>query len=149
MAEGFILVGVDGSAPSIDALHWAASQAKLTGVSLRVVATWHYPVSLGWAPAWPDDWNPAEEAKSALTKVITSELGGDSGITVAEQIIEGHPSEVLVALTEKESPDLLVVGSRGHGAFTGMVLGSVSEYCAAHAQCPVVIVRHKDGGAAT
>jgi nucleotide-binding universal stress UspA family protein len=144
MGEGFIVVGVDGSDQSIDALRWAAGQAKLTGASLRVVTTWHYPVSLGWAPAWPDDWNPAAEAKTALTKVIKEQLGSDPGIEVTEQIVEGHPAEVLVALTDKETPELLVVGSRGHGAFAGMVLGSVSEYCAEHAQCPVVVVRHKD-----
>jgi nucleotide-binding universal stress UspA family protein len=147
MGEGFIVVGVDGSEQSIDALHWAARQAKLTGASLRVVSTWHYPVSLGWAPAWPPDWNPAAEAKSALTKVIKEQLGADAGIAVTEEIVEGHPAEVLVALTEKEEPELLVVGSRGHGAFAGMVLGSVSEYCAEHAQCPVVVVRHKDKSA--
>jgi nucleotide-binding universal stress UspA family protein len=142
MGEGFILVGVDGSESSIDALHWASNQAKLTGASLRVVTTWHYPVSLGWAPAWPDDWNPEAEAKTALGELVKRELGTHDGIEVAEQIIEGHPAEVLVALTEKEKPDLLVVGSRGHGAFSGIVLGSVSEYCAEHASCPVVVVRH-------
>jgi nucleotide-binding universal stress UspA family protein len=144
MSDRVIVVGVDGSDSSIDALGWATAQAKLIGASLRVVSIWHYPVSLGWAPAWPDDWDPASEAKAALAGVVERELGKEPGIDVEQEVLEGHPAEVLVAMTEHDKTELLVLGSRGHGAFTGMLIGSTSEYCASHAQCPVVIVRHRD-----
>jgi nucleotide-binding universal stress UspA family protein len=140
MSSDVILVGVDGSGSSIDALHWAARQATLTGAQLQVVAAWHYPVSLGWAPAWPDDWDPAAEAATGLKAVVDRELAGYEGLKVTQKVVEGHPAEILVALAHEAV--LLVVGSRGHGAFTGMLLGSVSEHCAAAASCPVVVVRH-------
>ena len=144
MSQRVIVVGVDGSDSSVDALRWAAGQAKLIGASLRVVAVWHYPVSLGWAPAWPEDWDPGAEAKKALAGVVEKELGADPGIPIEQEVVEGHAAEVLVAFTEKSLSDLLVVGSRGHGAFAGMLIGSTSEFCASHAKCPVVIVRHTD-----
>ena len=54
-------------------------------------------------------------------------------------VAEGHPAGVLLA--QVEGADMLVVGSRGHGGFTGMLLGSVSQHVVAHAPCPVVVVR--------
>jgi len=139
---GLIVVGVDGSDSSIDALHWAAAQAKRTGSALRVMATWAYPSSLGWAPSWPEDWDPQKETENALTKVIEDALGSDPGIEVSQLVVEGHAAQVLVKASE--DADLMVVGSRGHGAFTGMLLGSVSEYLATHCRCPVLIVHYKD-----
>ncbi len=135
-----IVVGVDGSKPSLEALRWAAQQARLTGASLDVVAAWHFPASLGWAPAWGPEWDPAGEAAEALGKVVDRVLGSTDGLEVRQQVVEGHPAPVL--LERAEQADLLVVGCRGRGEFAGMVLGSVSAYCAAHAPCPVVIVRH-------
>ena len=88
--SGSIVVGVDGSEPSIDALRWAAGQAKLTGDSLLVVAAWHYPPSLGWTPAWPPDWDPAAEAASALNEVVERELGS-AELEVRQQVVEGIP----------------------------------------------------------
>ena len=137
---GLIVVGVDGSDSSIEALRWAVAQSKLTDASLEVVSTWELPTSFGWAPPWPDDFNPEGETKTALTEILGRELGSKSGLEVRQSVIEGHPALVLVHAAKRA--DLLVVGSRGHGAFTGMLLGSVSEYCAAHAGCPVVVVRH-------
>jgi nucleotide-binding universal stress UspA family protein len=63
-------------------------------------------------------------------------------VVVHLKVTEGHPAFVLTDAARGAA--LLVVGSRGHGAFAGMLLGSVSEYCAAHAPCPVVVVRHPD-----
>jgi nucleotide-binding universal stress UspA family protein len=137
-----IVVGVDGSKPSLEALQWAAQQARMTGASLVVVAAWHFPASLGWAPAWGPDWDPAAEAAGALSKVVVGALGKDHGLEVQQQVVEGHPAAVLVEMSK--DADLLVVGCRGRGEFAGMVLGSVSAYCASHASCPVVIVRHSN-----
>jgi nucleotide-binding universal stress UspA family protein len=140
--SGLIVVGVDGSESSIDALRWAADQARLTGASIEVVATWEYPSSFGWAPAWPPDWDPGGDAQKALTQVVDEVFGSDSGLDVRQEVIEGHAAPALVHASEKA--DLLVVGSRGHGEFAGMLIGSVSEFCATHASCPVVIFRTRD-----
>jgi nucleotide-binding universal stress UspA family protein len=139
--EKNILVGVDGSEASLEALRWAIAQARLTGSTLNVVTAWHYPApsSFGIA-AVPPDWNLGAEAAVFLQSTIEREVPADAGLTVTQQAVEGHPAQVLTSLSEEA--DLLVVGSRGHGAFVGMLLGSVSEHCASNASCPVVIVRH-------
>jgi nucleotide-binding universal stress UspA family protein len=140
-SAGVIVVGVDGSEPSKNALRWALDQAQLTGAVLDVVSTWDYPPALGWAPSWPADWDPAAETKKAAAKVI-DECHGPAGVEVRQTVVEGHAAPVLVKASAEA--DLLVVGSRGHGEFAGMLIGSVSEYCALHSQCPVVIVHHHD-----
>ena len=137
-----IVVGVDGSDPSKRALTWAAHQAKLTGAQLNVVTTWEYPPTLGWAPPYPSDFDPNKDATKALRDTVDAVLGSDPGMPLQLTVAEGHPAFVLTEAAE--GAELLVVGSRGHGAFAGMVLGSVSEYCAAHAPCPVVVVRHSN-----
>jgi nucleotide-binding universal stress UspA family protein len=137
--SALILVGVDGSEASIEALRWAANQARLTHGSLEVLTTWEYPNSFGWAPAWPPDWDPGGDASKALAQVVEKVLGKDPDIEVRQVVAEGHPAPILVKASEKA--DLLVVGSRGHGEFAGMLIGSVSEHCAMHASCVVVIVR--------
>jgi nucleotide-binding universal stress UspA family protein len=137
-----IVVGVDGSDSSRRALRWAADQAKLTGAELTVVTTWEYPPTLGWAPPYPSDFDPNTDAEKAVGETVKAVLGADPGVVVHMTVTEGHPAFVLTAAAR--GAELLVVGSRGHGAFAGMLLGSVSEYCAAHAPCPVVVVRHPD-----
>lgn len=139
---GVILVGIDGSESSVAALKWAAGQARLTGCSLEVVTAWQYPVTFGWAPAWPPEFDPAKEAAEALDGIVADALGGEPRIDVRQIVVEGHPAQVLVEASDRA--EHLVVGSRGHGAFTGMLLGSVSEHCASSASCPVTVVRHRD-----
>jgi len=137
-----IVVGVDGSEASKRALRWAADQAKLIGAELKVVTTWEYPPTLGWAPPYPSDFDPDADARKALSATVAEVLGADPGLVMHLTVVEGHPAYVLTETAA--DAQLLVVGSRGHGAFAGMLLGSVSEYCAAHAPCPVVVVRHSD-----
>ncbi len=139
--SGLIVVGVDGSESSLAALRWAADQARLTGGALEVITTWEYPTSLGWAPAWPPDWNPGEDARKALAEVVVNVLGPHTDIDVRQVVLEGHAALALVSAAQQA--ELLVVGSRGHGAFAGMLLGSVSEHCATHSPCPVVIVHNR------
>lgn len=134
-----IVVGVDGSEGSLDALRWAAQEAQLTGASLDVVTAWEYPTAFGWAPPIPADWNPEEEAKRDLAESVERTLGKTPAVNVRQVVVEGHPAPVLLAAASHA--DLLVVGSRGHGAFVGMLVGSVSEHCVSHATCPVVVVR--------
>jgi nucleotide-binding universal stress UspA family protein len=139
MVEKRIVVGVDGSDSSLDALRWAAEQARLTGAGLEVIMAWEYPPSFGWAPPLPADWSPGEEARRELADSVERALGATPPIEVRQVVVQGHPAPALVAAAREA--DLLVVGSRGHGAFVGMLLGSVSEHCVSHAPCPVVVVR--------
>lgn len=133
-----ILVGVDGSPASIDALRWAAGQAGLTGAAVEAVICWESPFTSGMEFGALDlDW--AANARAALVEALSVALGEDAG-TVTATVTRGHPGKVLVAAAQHAA--LLVVGSRGHAALAGMLLGSVSEQVAAHATCPVVVIRH-------
>jgi len=137
-----ILVGLDGSKQSRAALAWAARQAALTSAPLTVITTWSFPPDYGYPVAWPADLDFAADAKSELESSIHDVLGPNSSIAITALVVEGHPSLVLVDASK--SAALLVVGSRGHGEFTGMLLGSVSEFVSTHAHCPVVIIRDSD-----
>ena len=143
MAEQTIVVGVDTSDSSKEALRWAAHQAELTGSGLRVVIAWEIPSMAFWAPL-PEGLDLAKDAKDALDKTLLDVLGADPKVPVTTVVAEGHPAPIL--LEQSRDADLLVVGSRGHGEFTGMLLGSVSEHCVAHASCPVVVVRQQPAG---
>ena len=134
-----IVVGVDGSASSKCALAWAAHQARLTGLPLVAATVWLFPVSWGWSVPWPADFDPQANAAGVLSEAVAEVLGPEPTIEVETLVIEGHPAPVLVELSA--SAQLVVVGSRGHGEFAGMLLGSVSEFLTAHSHCPVVVVR--------
>jgi len=143
---GRIVVGVDGSEASLEALRWAFTQAELTKARLEIVTTWEPAPAApyGWAmavPAGPIDYEPASVAAKVAAEAVGRVLGDTSQATIEieTRILEGHPAPALVDASE--GADLHVVGSSGHGAFVGMLLGSVSAHCARHATCPVVIVR--------
>lgn len=133
-----IVVGVDGSAASIDAVRWAARQAQLTGAALEAVIAWQYPMSSsGYLLGVQDDWQA--NAQSVIEHAMElADLPAD--LVTAQRVIEGHPAEMLIQTAM--GADLLVVGSRGHGGFAGMLIGSVSEHVCSHAPCPVLVVRH-------
>jgi nucleotide-binding universal stress UspA family protein len=137
--EHRIVVGVDGSPSSKAALAWAARQATLTGATLEVVGAWGYPVYFGTTPVWPSDFDPQAIAEDSIRQAIDEILGTHPGLEVRSTVREADPSIAL--LDAAEGAELLVVGSRGHGAFAGMLLGSVSQHCVSHAHCPVVVVR--------
>jgi len=136
--EHFIVVGVDGSEPSLKALAWAAQQARLTGAKLRVVTTWEVSTGTGWVPTFPIGYDPEVLARQTLDEAVTETLGAEPDVTVEQVVKEGHAAPVLLAAAR--DADLLVVGSHGHGAFAGMLLGSVSEHLMHHAPCAVVVV---------
>ena len=140
----FVVVGVDGSAASKDALRWAADYAALVGGELRAVTAWQWPVSMGMAMPLPEDYNPLDDARAALDKTISEVLGDAPAVAVTVHVVEGAPTLALIDASDGAA--LLVVGSRGHGGFTGLLLGSTSEHCARHAPCPVVVVRHQQSG---
>jgi nucleotide-binding universal stress UspA family protein len=134
-----IVVGHDGSASSLAALSWAARQAALTGSTLEIVMTWELPSSYGWAVPVPDDFDPESDIDKELDRVVAQVLAAHPGLQVNPRVANGHPAPVLVEASK--GAELLVVGSRGHGEFVGMLIGSVSEYCVANAHSPVLVHR--------
>ena len=133
-----IVVAVDGSPGSVQALRWAARQAKLTGAELQAVTAWEYPAFFGWAPD-TGDTDLAQLAGRAQEDALREVFGADRPDWVRAEVVEGPAGRTLVEASEQA--DLLVVGSRGYGGLADAVLGSVSTYCVHHAHGPVTIVR--------
>jgi nucleotide-binding universal stress UspA family protein len=137
-----IVVGVDGSEPSIRALQWAARQAEWSGATLEVLTAWtfpEHPAPLGIVVhvPWPEEL--MAEARLKLDEVIRDALPDFDPQRVHAQVIRG--SAVPVLLDAARDADLLVVGSHGRGAVAELLLGSVSERCVRHAGCSVVVIR--------
>jgi nucleotide-binding universal stress UspA family protein len=135
-----IVVGVDGSPASIDALRWATRQAELTGCRVQAVITWQVPNQFG-NDFYGDQLDWADIAQSTLATAL-EEAGGGTPFTGDAVVFQGNPARSLVDVSH--DAELLVVGSRGHGGFTGLLLGSVSEYVVAHANCPVLVIHHRE-----
>jgi nucleotide-binding universal stress UspA family protein len=136
-----IVVGIDGSDESQQALRWALDEARLRGASLRVVRAWTAPVYAGYSAVSGAVLDPAlfrEAAEAHVEKAVLEVAGEAKDVEIERKVVEGAAAQALVA--EAVGADLLVVGSRGHGGFAGLLLGSVSQQCAQHAKCPVVII---------
>lgn len=136
---GSIVVGVDGSPCSREALRFASAEAALRGKSLQVVWAWQAPGSLYAMSALSPTFDPLElsrAARKAAERECSEVLGARDVDTLT--VVEGNAASALIE--ESGEADMLVVGSRGLGGFKGLMLGSVSQQCAAHARCPVVIV---------
>lgn len=140
-----IVVGIDGSTGSRSALAWAMTQALLTGATVEAVAAWQesvMPLGSGYAlseTGYLDGLSVAaiaQKVADATVAAVTADL--DELADVHILTVEGHPAQVLPETAV--GAQLLVVGSRGHGTFAGMLLGSVSQHCVQHASCPVVVV---------
>jgi nucleotide-binding universal stress UspA family protein len=134
-----IVVGMDGSASSVDAFRWAVRQAQVTGSAVEAVMAWQYPGAL--IPRGAADFEA--ESRQALDGAIEGAFSGAPPVQVTRVVEEGEPALTLVERSRDAA--LLVVGSRGHGAFIGMLIGSVSQYCVTHARCPVVVLRGPAG----
>ena len=134
-----IVVGIDGSAPSMRALEWALGQAKATGSGVEAVHAWEMPTSFGMAPAMLPYEDLDRAAQQTLATAVERATDGHPEVPVERQVVQGHPATVLVE--RSAGADLLVVGSHGHGGFVGALIGSVSLNCVQHATCPVVVVR--------
>jgi len=141
-SKGRIVVGVDGSESSKEALRWAARQGEMTGATLELLMTWEIPpAAYGYPVPMPTGYDLSNESERELQNVIQEIRADFPSIDLERKVIEGRAGPALVAAAD--GADLLVVGNRGHGAVVGMLLGSVSEYCITHASCPVVVVRHR------
>ena len=135
-----IVVGYDGSQSSTSAAAWAAREAASRGMGLSIINAMSPPVSGGaWGPGMQVGIETLEKiresAQSALDEFAAT-LGVQDFQTHADI---GSPTGLLLAASE--TAELIVVGSRGHGGFKELLLGSVSQQLVAHADCPVVVVR--------
>jgi len=142
--QELVVVGVDGSAESVAALKWAARYASATGARVQALLAWHYPGVIGG----PAEGGVPEAIRGQTDQQMHDALddaigkayeGGDAGGGVEKLLAYGHPAQALIEASKEA--DLLVVGSHGHGSFTGMLVGSVSIHCVTAAHCPVVVVR--------
>ena len=131
-----ILVGVDGSEPSIDALRRAATIAIALETPIEAVTTWEYPMmNDGY---YPDGWSPENDAELILEAAVGTAFPDGAPADLRRTILHGSTARVLIDYSETAS--MLVLGSRGRGGFAGLLLGSVSAACAAHAHCPVLVM---------
>jgi nucleotide-binding universal stress UspA family protein len=137
-AEHRIVVGVDGSASSSQALAWAVEQAQLTGAAVEAVTAWEFPNSYGY-PVPILDLDFAQLARKTVTDAISEVTGDDEAASIRYRVVEGNAARVLVEASA--GADLLVVGSRGHGGLVEALLGSTGQHCVHHAACPVVVIR--------
>jgi nucleotide-binding universal stress UspA family protein len=147
---GVIVVGVDGSDSSRAALTWALAEARLRGSTVRAVHAWMIPaVGTGeapWALMGTADYlelDPSEIAKAAgdaLEREIADvQTTAGTDVVVERQVVDAPAADAIIDASV--DAELVVVGTRGHGAIASLVLGSVSHHVVQHATCPVVTVR--------
>lgn len=131
-----IVVGVDGSEQSLDALQWGVDEARLRHGKVRAITAWHYPPlpSTVEDSGINDSFHSAERVQNDALKTVA-----DEGLEIEGVLVRGSATTAL--LDAATNADLLIVGSRGHGGFAGLRLGSVSSQLAHHAPCPVLILR--------
>ncbi|MDQ0734871.1 universal stress protein [Arthrobacter agilis] len=133
-----IVVGVDGSEQSVAALRYALRLAPVFEATIRAVAVWDDPAEYpAYVPLGRSEYTAV--ARKELDDALTAAFGDDTPPRMDASVVFGHPVKSLVKASNDAA--LLVVGSRGHGKFRGLLLGSVSSACVAHAHCPVLVVR--------
>ena len=141
---GRIVVGVDSSPASKEALRAAARLAAMTGSTIDALCVWDYPFAYAYGEAhaqgmgMDSGWSPENHAQKVLTAAVDEVFGADRPVGLRTPLVFGNPAKRI--LEQAEGASLIVVGSRGHGAFAGFMLGSVSTKCAAAAPCPVLVV---------
>ena len=152
---GVIVVGVDDSPGAEQAFEFALEEARLRKGRLRVVCAWLIPlpvmapgpvlggIPIEYGPALEDQARRAESAAEQVIERLLERYPAE-GVEIERRAVESQP--VTALLEAAAGADMLVVGSRGRGGFKGLVLGSVSQQCAHHSPCPVVIVRYGTEG---
>jgi nucleotide-binding universal stress UspA family protein len=133
-----IVVGVDGSQPAREALRWAMDEARRRNATVEAVYAWHQPFMAGYMMEGELDLGHYEEDAQKVLDSTVDEVKNGGDVTIERKLVPGSAAGALV--DEAKGAALLVVGSRGRGGFTGLLLGSVSQQAAHHAPCPVVII---------
>ena len=137
-----VVVGVDGSDSSKAALRWAAQLATITGGRVDVITAWHIPSTFAGPGYVPAAFDLSVDYDKVLGGIVDEVFGPYRPSNMRLLVREGSAARVL--LEASTDATMLVVGSRGHGGFAGLLLGSVSAKVAEHATCPVLII-HGDG----
>ena len=142
--QELVVVGVDGSAESVAALRWAARYAAASGARVQALLAWHYPGAVGGPPMEkaPEAIHEQTDAQMHETLDAAIAKAGQEAAGVEKHTAYGHPAQALIEASNEA--DLLVVGRHGHGAFRGMLLGSVSIHGVTGAHGPVVVIRGHD-----
>ncbi|MEI8406622.1 MULTISPECIES: universal stress protein [unclassified Kribbella] len=139
-ATGGVVVGVDGSRQSLEAIEFAFEQAEARQATLTAVMAWHDPMSTGPKVPFGYDLDVLEEESAVL---LAESMAGHRekypDVPVREELARGSARDALIAAGA--AAELLVVGSRGRGAFRGLLLGSTSRALVHHSPCPVAVVR--------
>ncbi|MDI3330145.1 MAG: universal stress protein [Micrococcus sp.] len=135
-----VVVGVDGSAQSIDALREGRIMAELMNSPLLAVTAWQWPAASGEIPELIG-YDPEKEARQRLDETLREAFGDTPPESLETAVQRGQPAHVLRELSR--GARMLVVGNRGRGGFKGLLLGSVSSAVGAHATCPVLIMHGK------
>jgi nucleotide-binding universal stress UspA family protein len=140
-----VVVGIDGSATSIEALRWALAEARVRGATLDVVHAWEYPAvtiaPYGGVTVPVLDRDELEKvAEQIADRAVRGVVDADDGPPVPVSVVNrmGKASEVLLA--EAKGAAMVVVGARGRGGFASLLLGSVSSQVGHHAPVPVVVI---------
>ena len=138
-----IVVGVEDSGGARAALAWAVEEGRVRGARVEALLAWSYLAQ----PSIEEDegFDPGfdeRRAEALLARVVDDVVGASPTVDVERRVVCDLPAHALVEASE--DADLLVVGRRGRGGFRGLLLGSVSQQCAHHARCPVVLVPHEN-----
>ena len=140
--SGPVLVGADGSPSSLEAVEAAAREARIWGRTLRIVHAQSWPamnVPFGTSALALPEGELAELAQQTLSEAVERARATEPNVEIDEEVVAGEALAVLEA--ESRTASLVIVGSRGLGGFTGLLVGSVAVHLATHAQCPVLVVR--------
>lgn len=138
VGRGKIVIGVDGSPLSADALRWAVEYARRTGAEVEAVLAWQVP-TWSWLNLPSTDADFEERHQRVLDKAVSEAVGDVVDVRVDRRLIEHSPAAALVSAAK--GAQLLVVAARGEGVVPGVHLGSVANFCVHHAPCPVLVFR--------
>jgi nucleotide-binding universal stress UspA family protein len=145
-----IVAGVDASEESRAALAWAVEEGRLRQAPVLAVHAWELPVVAtpnGIVPPDPellvDLTQIKEDAEELVRRVVEQVAAEATDVDVRGIAVAGKPVDALLDTAEQEQAQLVVVGSRGHGGFLGLLLGSVSDQVVRNASCPVVVHRRR------
>ena len=137
-----IIVGIDGSEFAVNALRHARRLADALNTPLEAVAVWLKASSMYDFYQSQSGWTPEKDIEKLLDDAATAAFGTDIPNRFTTTVLQGPPARTLIR--HSVGAEMLVLGGRGHGGFTGLLLGSVSSACVAHASCPVLVVHRSD-----
>ena len=138
-----VVVGVDGSKESLEALDYACAEGERRDAEVAAVTTWtlpSYPIDppFGSFP-WGQSVDLTEKSRELLAKAVADVTAAHPDVKISQHVSAGNAAATLIEFSKEA--DLVVVGAKGHGGFTGMLIGSVSQHVLAHSACTVVVVR--------